>query len=156
MADEAGIGDGVLGEAAVDRVAGVLLGLAQGLPTAQAVLAVATGAVQPGNPHPIAFLDVVDALTHRGDFADAFMAGNKWRIGLDRPVAVGGVQVGVADPGGGDLDQNLAPGGARHLDLLEGQGLTELTNDGGFHGALHCCAPCPDPGKKGLYPPAIK
>jgi hypothetical protein len=40
--------------------------------------------------------------------ADAFMAGNERRLGLDRPVAMNGVKVGMADAARRDLDQDLS------------------------------------------------
>ena len=58
VADIVRIGDDVFGEAAVHRIAGVLLLLAQRLPAAQAVPAVAAGGVEPGHADPVAFLDV--------------------------------------------------------------------------------------------------
>ena len=44
----------------------------------------------------------------RDDVADALVAGDERRLRLDRPVALGGVQVGVADAARRDLDQDLA------------------------------------------------
>ncbi len=48
-----------------------------------------------------------------------------------------GVQVGMTDPGGGDLDQNLATPRSRYRDLLDHQRCTEFTYHGGFHAVIH-------------------
>ena len=81
------------------------------------MLAVAAGGVQPGHADPVALLDRRDAGADGRDGADALVAGNEGRRGLHRPVAVGGVQVGVAHARGLDLDQDLARArlGYRHL-----------------------------------------
>ena len=136
-----GIGHHVFGEAAVHRVAGVLLALAERLPAAEAVLAVAAGGVEPGHADPVALLDVLDAAADGGDVADALVAGDERRVRLDRPVALGGVQVGVADARG--VDRHLDHAGARLGDrhLVDGQRLAELANDGGFHGLGHIDIP---------------
>ena len=44
--------DHVLGEAAVDAVAGIVLRLTEAVPSGHAILALATGIVQPGNARP--------------------------------------------------------------------------------------------------------
>ena len=51
---ECGRHDRVLGEGAVDRVAGVLLLLAQRLPAGDAVAALAAGVAEPGDRDPLA------------------------------------------------------------------------------------------------------
>ena len=110
------VGQHVFGVAAIDRVAGVLLAFAEGFPASQAVLAAAAGGVQPGHADAIALLHPGHAGTHRRDVANAFMAGNERQGRFHRPVALGSVQVGVADAGGGDLHQDLTGAGHRHLD----------------------------------------
>ena len=60
---------------------------------------------------------------------------------LHRPVALRGVQVGVAHAARLDLDQDVAGARLRHLDLLDGQRLPELTHDSGFHRLVHGSAP---------------
>ncbi|MNV48683.1 hypothetical protein D3C71_1406020 [compost metagenome] len=104
MADVIGIGQRVFRETTVHRIAAVLLRFAQRFPAAQTVLAIAAGRVQPRNADAVAFLDVGDAGTYRDHMANAFVAGNEWRIGLDRPVALHRVQIGVAHATGFDLD----------------------------------------------------
>ncbi|MNQ98330.1 hypothetical protein D3C85_1140150 [compost metagenome] len=137
VADEVRVGHHIFREAAVDRIAGVLLLVAQGLPTAEAMPAMAAGGVEPGHANAIPFLDVLDPGADARDVADALMARNEGRVRLDRPVALGRVQVGVADAGG--LDLHLDHAGARRGDrgVLDHQGLAELTHDGGLHGLGH-------------------
>ncbi|MNF91961.1 hypothetical protein D3C84_745850 [compost metagenome] len=137
MADVLGLGQGVLSEAAVHRVAGVALRVAEGFPAAQAVFAVAAGRVQPGNADPVAFLDVGDPGAHGDHVADAFVAGNEGRLGLDRPVALGSVQVGVADAAGGDLHQQLSGTGGGHRDFADLQRFAERGDNSRFHRLGH-------------------
>lgn len=55
------------------------------------------------------------------------MSGNEGQGGLDRPVPVGGVHVGMADAGGRHLHQDaVAP-------QLEGERLLERADDLGLH-----------------------
>src|SRR6185436_11878905 len=117
---------------AIDGVAGHLLAVAQGFPAGDAVFAVAAGRVQPGHADTVAFLDPADPSADLGDIADAFVARDERQAGLDRPVADRGMQVGMTDAGGDDLDQHLA---AR--DFWDGDGLPEGVDDGRFHFACH-------------------
>ncbi|MNM98845.1 hypothetical protein D3C81_1113860 [compost metagenome] len=139
MADVIGIGQRVFRETTVHRIAAVLLRFAQRFPAAQTVLAIATRRVQPRNADAVAFLDVGDAGTYRDHMANAFVAGNEWRIGLDRPVALHRVQIGVAHATGFDLDQDVARCRARHHHFLDDQRFAELTYDSGLHGSVHAC-----------------
>ena len=141
VADIVGVRQHVFGEAAVHRIAGVLLGVAQGLPARQAVLAVAAGGVQPGHPDPVALLDRRDAGAECGDGADALVARDEGRRGLDRPVAVRGVQVGVAHARGHDLDQDLARARLGHRHRLDRQRLLELVHHRRLHGLRHSNLP---------------
>ncbi|MGY4623547.1 hypothetical protein ACVWY3_001303 [Bradyrhizobium sp. USDA 4486] len=127
-------GDDIFGEAAVHAVAGVVLVLAQRLPAGLAIFASHARIVQPGDTDGIADPQTLHAGPERGDDAGSLMAGNEGRHRLHRPVAVGGVQVGVADAARFDLDQDLARTGLRHRHILDHQRLAELFDDGGFHG----------------------
>src|SRR5262249_54272302 len=62
------------------------------------------------------------------------VAGDKRQIGLHRPIALGSMQIGMADPAGFDLDQHGVGTGARHLDFLDRERLAEPVH----HGRLHC------------------
>ncbi len=46
--------------------------------------------------------------------ADALVTGDERRLGLDRPVTLGSVEIGVANAGGCDLDHDLAGARLRH------------------------------------------
>ncbi len=72
---------------------------------------------------------------------DAFVTWDERQGRLDRPISLGRMQVGVADAGGGDLHQDLAGAGHRHLDFLEAQRLAEGVYHCGFHGLGHRLAP---------------
>ena len=100
VAHVVGVAQRVFGKAAVDRVAGVLLALAQRLPAAQAVRAMAAGRVQPRNADAVALLDMVDTGAHCGDIGPRPSWPGMKGGWFDRPVALGGVQVGVADAAG--------------------------------------------------------
>src|SRR5512132_347059 len=60
-------------------------------------------------------------------------AGDEWRRRLDRPVAVGGVDVGVAQPRGLDPDDDLALTGDRLGNLLDDERPCEVLDDRGPH-----------------------
>src|SRR5512132_3553346 len=60
-------------------------------------------------------------------------AGDEWRRRLDRPVAVGGVDVGVAEPRGLDPDDDLALTGDRLGNLLDDERPCEVLDDRGPH-----------------------
>ena len=108
--DVAGIRRRVLAERAVERVAHVLLLEAERLPARHAVVARAAGVAEPRHRDPIADRHLGHARAELDDDADALVTGHERRRRLDRPVAVRGVDVGVAQAGGLDLDADLADG----------------------------------------------
>ena len=108
--DVARVGGRVLAERAVERVAHVLLLEAERLPARHAVVAGAAGVAEPRHRDAVAERDLGDAGAELDDDADALVAGDERRRRLDRPVAVGGVDVGVAQARRLDLDADL-PGG---------------------------------------------
>ena len=63
------------------------------------------------------------------DRADTFVAGNERGLRLDRPVAVGGVEVGVADARGDELDEGLVVSGSGQVDVLDDDRGAELLDD---------------------------
>src|SRR5262245_36087165 len=65
--------------------------------------------------------------------ACAFVTGDERQRRLDRPIAVCGMQVGVAAAARKDLDEDLAGGRCRNRDLLDGEWLAK----GADHGRLH-------------------
>src|SRR5690606_11920432 len=107
------VGQGVFGVGAVDRVAAVELLFAQGLVAGDAVAAAPAGLGEPGDGDPVAGADVPDQVSGAADDADALVAGDERRGGSDRPVPACGVDVGVAQPGRLDLDQDLLRTGLR-------------------------------------------
>jgi hypothetical protein len=68
--------------------------------------------------------------------ADTFVTGHKRRSGLDHPVTVGGVDVGVAQPRSLDPNQNFSGGRFRQGSILHDQRLTELANNSDAHDRL--------------------
>jgi hypothetical protein len=136
MAHIAGAGLHILGIGAVDRVAGPLLATTQRLPARRAALTGSTGPAQPGDGHPVALGDLGDPGPKGGDDADPLMAGDQRQLWLDRPVAMGGVDVGVAQPGRLHPHQDLPESRLRHRHLLQLQGRLELMDHGCQHGGL--------------------
>lgn len=97
----------------------------------------AAGGVQPGHADAVAFLDPGNAGADLGDIPDTFMAGDERERGLDRPVAIGRMQVGMANAGSHDPHENLAGRDFRHIDFLNDQGLAEGMDNGRFHFFRH-------------------
>ena len=85
---------------------------AQRLAAAVAVAAVAAGVAEPRQRDAHARLEaVLVAGAEPLDDADALVAGDERRRGLHRPLAAGGVDVGVAEPGRLDADEHLLGAG---------------------------------------------
>jgi len=85
------------------------------------------------------------ARAERGDLAHALVAGDERRGRLDRPVAVGGVQVGVADAAGVDPGDDLARSRRRDGNLADVERRTEPGHDRGLHGAGQAFGHGPSP-----------
>ena len=134
--DEGGVGADVLGEAAVGAVARVDLALAERLPAGDAGLALAAGPAEPGDGDEVALGDAGDAGADALDDADAFVAGDEGGLGLDGPVAVGGVDVGVAQARGDGAHEDLAGADLGDGPLLDDEGGVEFVDDGCLHGGL--------------------
>jgi hypothetical protein len=100
--------------------------------------------VQPGYADPVAFLYRGYAPAHGGDGPNAFMTGNEGRVGLDRPVAICGMQVRMTHTARFDLHKDLAPSNLRDRYLLDRQRLLELAHHRCFHRLRHSVLP--DPG----------
>ena len=96
-----------------------------------AVLADAAGIAQPGHRDAFADGDLGHAGTELDDDADALMAGDERRRRLDGPVAMRGMDVGVAQPGRLHVDAHLPELEPEDRDLLDGQRLAEGVDDGG-------------------------
>jgi len=100
---EARVGDRVLGVAAVEVVAGEARSVAEVLPAAQAVAALAARPAEPRD---------ADAPAGRLVDADDLVAGHERQLRVGQ-LAVDDVQVGAADPAGADADEQLAGLGLR-------------------------------------------
>jgi len=98
------VGQDVFGEPAVLGVAAKLRLAADRLPRGQAVFAMAAGGVEPGHADTVAFLDDANAGAERDDDPDTFVARDKGWCRLQRPITIGGVEIGVADAAGLRLD----------------------------------------------------
>ena len=131
---EGGVGDGELGVAAVQRVAGEARRVAQVLPARAAVGAGPAGVAEPRD---------ADAATGRErgwrptpqaiDLAHDLVAGDQRQLGM-RQFAVDHVQIGPADGAGPDPHQNLARAGDRVGDLRRAQRPSGGVEDHGEHG----------------------
>jgi hypothetical protein len=133
--------DRVFGERPVHAVAAVVLALAERLPAGRAVFAAAAGVVQPGDADRVAFLEPAYTGTERGDDAGALVSGDESRRRFHRPIAVRGVQVGVADAGGDDLHEHLAGAWRGYRDLFDRQRLAERMHDRRAHHLRHGHSP---------------
>ena len=129
--------DGVFSEAAIHGVAAHVLGFAQRLPAGSAKLAPAARIVQPGRADRIAFLEPDDSGTDGRHNTGALMAGNEGRFRLDRPVACGGMQIGMTDAGGDDFDENFTPPRRRDWNFFDFQRLSEFVDHCGLHRLRH-------------------
>ena len=96
--------------------------------------------MQPRDADGIAFFQTLHAGTECGDDAGAFVTRNERQRRLHRPVAVGGVEVGVTDAARHDLDEHLAWRRIGHPDLLDGERVAERSNDGRLHGFHDRCS----------------
>jgi hypothetical protein len=127
------LGEDVLRVAAVDGVSGVALGRAQRLPSGDAELACPTRHVEPRDRDALAETRRRDAVSDRGDDADALVSRHERRGRLHRPVAVGRVDVGVAESRRLDVDDDLTGTRGGDRPLLDLQRAAEFVHDGCFH-----------------------
>jgi len=127
--DVRGLGDAVLLEGPVDGVAGEQGVGAQRLVRLLAELAGQARAVEPLDAGVVADLDVLDELALGDDDARALVAADKRHLGGQRPVALHGVQVGVADARVLDVDEHLIGAGLADGDLLVDEGAAALLDD---------------------------
>jgi hypothetical protein len=98
---------------------------------------VSAGEAEPRDGDPVADADLLAGVgPERLDDPHALVARDQRQRGLDRPVAVRGMDVGVAEAAGLDPDEHLAVARLRLGDVLDGQRLGEIVDDGGLHGAF--------------------
>jgi hypothetical protein len=124
----------VLGIAAVSAVTGVLLMRAQRLPSAHAVLAFAASPAEPWDRHPASGSRVRDTFAEGDNDAHTFVAGHERQAGLHRPVAMGGVDVGVAEPAGFDTDGDLSGARRRNFAINDLERTIERRDNSCAHG----------------------
>jgi hypothetical protein len=84
-----------LGEAPVNRVAGVVLGRAERLAPREAEFAGAAGGVEPRHADAVPQLDRRHPGPHRHNNASTLMAGHERHFGRSRPIPVHGVHLRV-------------------------------------------------------------
>ena len=89
--------------------------------------------VEPGHADPIPFLDERHACAEGDNDPDRLMPRDEGRLRLQRPVAIGGVQIGVADAAGLGLDEDLARPGGGDIPFLKFQRLFEGCDDSRMH-----------------------
>jgi hypothetical protein len=133
----AGARDHVVGIAAVHHHPGDDRLAAQVFHALAAGLADAAGAVVPGHADAVAQREVRDVGAALHHAAHHLVAGNQVRLGrtLERGlVALGHVQVRVADAADLDLDQHVVRAGHRARHLFHAEGGAEFMKDGGLHG----------------------
>ena len=109
---EALVGDGQLGVAAVEVIAGEAGVVAEVLAAGAAVAALAVGPAEPGDADAVAGREALRPLARAGDGADDLVARHQRQRRLAE-LAVEDVQVGAADAAGADRDQHLAGAGNR-------------------------------------------
>lgn len=140
-ANEFRIGKPVFRKAAIDGITRVLLTWAKSFPAGTARNAASAGGVKPRRAGAVAFLDAGHASADLGDVADAFMAGDEWWIGFDRPIARCGVQVRVANAGRLVIDENFTRAGIRYRHFLDGQRFAKCADNRGLHCFSHDILP---------------
>ena len=106
---ETGVGNDMAGIAAVARVAGKERLVAQVFPAFAAVPAMAASSAEPGNADAHAVREPSDAAADGVDPADDFVAGHDGEFWI-RQFAVDDMEVGAANPAGGDPNPHLAIG----------------------------------------------
>ena len=128
-----------LGEAAVIRVAGEFGKLAEILPLAAAIEAVAASFVQPWNAYSGPDLVLPGAGAHAFNHADDLMSGYDGAF-TRRQLALKHMQVSTADAAGSDSHQDFIGAGNRRRHLREDHGIAfnrgGLVQQPGLHGSI--------------------
>jgi len=129
---EAGVGDGELGVAAVDLIAGIARLPAEVLSTSRAIGARAAGPAEPRHADAITGGEALHAAARADDAADDLVPGNDGQLDR-REVAVDDVQIAVAHARRRGADQHLAAVRLVDVDGFDGQGCERLATEGGGH-----------------------
>jgi hypothetical protein len=102
----------------------------------------ATCRVEPGHPNAIPFLDRCHSRPNGCHTTNRLMARNEGKGGLQGPVAVRGVEIGMANPAGLGFYENLTGSRLGKLPLPEHKRFSELFDNGGVHLAWHTSPRC--------------
>ena len=97
------------------------------------MFALAASRIEPRHAYAVAFLHGLDATAHRRHVTDPFMSGNEGQRWLDGPVAISGMQVGMADARRLHVHQDITGTDLRDRAFFDAQRPAELSNDSGFH-----------------------
>ena len=116
--DVGGLGHGVLLEGAINGVTGELGLGAEGLIGSHAVRARQAGTVEPLDADVVANLNVVDQLATGDDNTSAFVTTDEGHLDGQGPVALHGVEIGVAHTRELDVDEDLIGTGLSDGNLL--------------------------------------
>ncbi len=114
------IGDGQLGIAAIDLIAGEASPVAQILMTGAAILAYPAGPAEPRHADPVADLEAIDLRALFDDGADDLVAGDQRQLCLGQ-FAVDDMQIGAAQCAGAYLQQQLSRTGTRRRHIGGGE-----------------------------------
>ena len=114
------VGDGQLGIAAIDLVAGEASAVAQILAAAAAVLAHPAGPVEPRHADPVADREPVGRFPLLDDDADDLVPGNERQLRIGK-LAVDDMQICPAHGAGAHRDQQLLRAGMRRRQLRRRQ-----------------------------------
>src|SRR5207248_8189452 len=104
------VGDGQLGIAPIDLIAGEAGLIAEVLISAPAVFTSPASPAEPGHPDPVADLEAVDPGSGLGHRADDLVTGHQRQL-RPRQLAVENVQIGATHGAGVDLDLHLSRAG---------------------------------------------
>ena len=91
-------------------------------------------AVQPGDSHAVAFFQVSNTRAQSGDDSCSFVARDKRHHGLDWPIAVHCMQIGVTYSSRKYLHESLPGSWCWDGDFAHDQRGTKFFNNGCFHG----------------------
>src|SRR4029079_13808944 len=107
---------------------------AQGLPTVDAPFTLTTSPTEPRNCNSLDDLRGRHTGAHSFDDADAFLARNERYRWLHRPIAMGSVDVGVAQAAGLNPYENFTWARFGSGTVLDGEGTIECCDDCCSHG----------------------
>ena len=96
-----------------------------------------TRRVKPRHPDAVALLHNCHARSNGKHQTNGLMSRNERKCGRHRPVAVGRMQIGVADSAGFALDEDLTWSGRGNVPFDELQRFPELLDDRSVHSEWH-------------------